>query len=185
MAETQSSFQMSPGDPAPDFTLPDAHGTAFTRASIHGKKGLLVIFACNHCPFVVYLAAALGDFAREVAPQAIHTVAINSNDISRYPQDGPEEMLRFSQEQRWDFPYLLDETQEVAKAHGAVCTPDFFLFDEGGKLFYTGQFDNSRPRNGEIPHAGDLREAVRRMLVHEGPLVRPFPSSGCNIKWKL
>lgn len=185
MAEILSSFEMRPGDAAPDFTLPDAHGTVFTRSDIAGAQGLLVVFACNHCPFVVHLAAALGDFAREIAPQAVNTVAINSNDLSRYPQDGPEPMLAFALEQGWDFPYLLDETQDIAKAYGAVCTPDFFLFDGAGKLFYAGQFDDSRPRNGETPHAGDLREAVRRMLTGEGPLIRPYPSSGCNIKWKV
>jgi thiol-disulfide isomerase/thioredoxin len=144
----------------------------------------MVVFACNHCPYVIHLADALGDFAREIALQGVGTVAINSNDLERYPQDGPELMKSFSVARHWDFPYLLDESQEVAKAYGAACTPDFFLFDAEGKLFYAGQFDDSRPRSGVEPHAGDLREAVRRMLGGEAPLVRPYPSSGCNIKWK-
>jgi peroxiredoxin len=185
MAETLSSFQMQFGAPAPNFTLPDAHGALHTRDEVAGSRGLLVVFACNHCPFVVHLARALGDFAREIAPLLVNTVAINSNDLSRYPQDCPEQMRSFAHDQAWDFPYLLDETQEVAKAFGAVCTPDFFLFNAAGTLFYAGQFDDSRPKNGETPHAGDLREAVRRMLANESPLVRPYPSSGCNIKWKL
>lgn len=175
---------MSPGDSAPDFSLPDADGNLVTRKEVAGVNGLLVVFACNHCPFVVHLAKELGAFAREISAQGVNTVAINSNDISRYPEDGPEGMKAFAAEQGWDFPYLLDLVQDVAKAHGAVCTPDFFLFDAKGKLFYAGQFDDSRPRNGETPHGGDLREAVRRMLAGEGPFIRPYPSSGCNIKWK-
>ncbi len=175
---------MSPGDAAPDFTLPDADGTRFSRAALAGPHGLLVVFACNHCPFVVHLADALGEFARAIKIDGVHTVAINSNDIERYPQDGPGPMKDFAREHGWDFPYLLDETQEVARAHGAACTPDFFLFTWDGKLSYTGQFDDSRPRSGLEPHGGDLREAVRRMLDGEQPLARPYPSSGCGIKWK-
>ncbi len=184
MSEVQSSFQLSPGDAAPDFSLPDADGKMLTRADAAGDGGLLVIFACNHCPFVVHLADAVGEFAREISAQGVNTVAINSNDLAKYPQDGPEPMTAFAAERGWDFPYLLDESQAVAKAHGAVCTPDFFLFDRMGKLFYAGQFDDSRPRSGLQPHGGDLREAVRRMLGGEQPLARPYPSSGCNIKWK-
>jgi peroxiredoxin len=184
MAEVLSSFQMSPGDAAPDFSLPDASGRIFTRAEVAGTCGLLVVFACNHCPFVIHLADELGNFARETAALGINTVAINSNDLVRYPQDGPEFMKAFAAERRWDFPYLLDESQTVAKAHGAECTPDFFLFDGEGKLFYTGQFDDSRPRSGHDCHGADMREAVRLMLHGETPSARPYPSSGCNIKWK-
>ena len=184
MSEVQSSFLLNPGDSAPDFSLPDADGRILTRAAVNGEHGLLVVFACNHCPYVVHLANALGELAREIAGQGVNTVAINPNDLSRYPQDGPEPMKELAAQWNWDFPYLLDESQEVAKAHSAACTPDFFLFDRDGKLFYTGQFDDSRPRGGLAAHGGDLREAVRRMLVGEQPLVRPYPSSGCNIKWK-
>ncbi len=175
---------LSPGDPAPDFALPDADGKIMTRAAVAGERGLLVVFACNHCPFVIHLANALGEFAREISLQGVNTVAINSNDLAKYPQDGPEPMKAFAAERSWNFPYLLDESQQVGKAHGATCTPDFFLFDAEGKLFYAGQFDDTRPRSGIEPHAGDLREAVRRMLAGEAPLARPYPSSGCNIKWK-
>ncbi len=184
MAETLSSFQMKPGDPAPDFTLPDADGTSHSRKEITGKNGLLVVFACNHCPFVIHLADALGDFAREIAEQGVNTVVINSNDLEHYPQDGPEPMKEFARDHRWEFPYLLDETQETATAHGATCTPDFFLFGANHRLFYAGQFDDSRPRSGQKAHGGDVREAVRRMLASEAPLARPYPSSGCGIKWK-
>ena len=184
MSEVLSTFRLHTGDPAPDFSLPDACGRVFSLNEVSGPKGLLVVFACNHCPFVIHLADALGDIAREIAPQGVHTVAINSNDAQKYPQDGPEPMKGFATEHRWEFPYLIDDSQEVAKAYGAACTPDFFLFDGNGRLFYTGQFDDSRPRSGKIPHGGDLREAIRRMLDGEQPLARPSPSSGCNIKWK-
>jgi peroxiredoxin len=184
MSEVLSSFLLKPGAPAPDFSLPDADGKIVTRTDASGARGLLVVFACNHCPFVIHLADALGDFAREISVQGVNTLAINSNDIEKYPQDGPEEMKLFAAERHWEFPYLIDASQEVAKAYGAECTPDFFLFDGSGKLFYAGQFDDSRPRGGKQAHGGDLREAVRRMLVGETPLARPYPSSGCNIKWK-
>jgi peroxiredoxin len=184
MSETLSSFQLTPGDAAPDFSLPDADGKTVSRADVNGAQGLLVVFACNHCPFVVHLADSLGEFAGEIAAIGVNTVAINSNDLERYPQDGPEQMKAFSAERGWNFPYLLDESQEVAKAYGAACTPDFFLFKSNGELFYAGQYDDSRPRSGQTPHGGDLREAVRRMLGGEQPLARPYPSSGCNIKWK-
>jgi peroxiredoxin len=185
MSEVLSTFRLHPGDSVPDFTLPDPDGRMISRADAAGAKGLLVVFACNHCPFVLHLADALGDLAREIARQEVGSVAINSNDVGNYPQDAPELMKIFSAEHRWEFPYLTDETQEVAKAYGAACTPDFFLIDAGGRLFYAGQFDDSRPRSsGQEAHGGDLREAVRRMLAGEAPLVRPYPSSGCNIKWK-
>lgn len=184
MSEVLSTFRLHPGDMIPDFNLPDADGNLMSRDGLAGAGGLLVVFACNHCPFVLHLAEALGDLAREIAEQGIHTVAINSNDVERYPQDGPEQMKAFAAEKRWDFPYLIDESQDTAKAFGAACTPDFFLSDAAGRLFYAGQFDDSRPRSGRDAHGGDLREAVRRMLDGEEPLARPYPSSGCNIKWK-
>lgn len=184
MAEVLSTFQMKFGDLAPDFALPDADGNTITLAQAQGENGLLVVFACNHCPFVVHLADLLGEYAREIAVLGVNTVAINSNDLEKYPQDGPEPMKTFARDRRWEFPYLIDESQEIAKAYGAACTPDFFLFDSAGRLFYAGQFDDTRPRSGDVPHGGDLREAVRRMLAGESLLPRPYPSSGCNIKWK-
>lgn len=184
MSEVQSTFQLRPGDTAPDFTLPDADGREISRGDAAGNAGLLVVFACNHCPFVIHVADTLGNVARELAGQGISTVAINSNDILKYPQDAPAEMKPFAAEHGWDFPYLLDESQEIAKAYGAACTPDFFLLDADGRLFYTGQFDDSRPRSGQDAHGGDVLEAARRMLGGEEPLARPYPSSGCNIKWR-
>lgn len=184
MSEVLSTFRLHPGDKVPDFSLPDTSGIEVSRDAAMGEKGLLVVFACNHCPFVIHLARALGNVAREIATQGVETVAINSNDAEKYPQDAPDLMAGFATEHGWDFPYLVDESQEVAKAFGAACTPDFFLCDGEGHLFYAGQFDDSRPRSGLEAHGGDLLEAVRRMLAGEEPLARPYPSSGCNIKWK-
>ncbi len=168
MPEILSTFRLQPGDQAPDFSLPDASGTIVSRADATGPAGLLVVFACNHCPFVIHLAAALGELAREISAQGVHTVAINPNDAEKYPQDAAEHMPEFARQSRWDFPYLIDASQEVAMAYGAACTP----------------FDDTRPRGGIAPHGGDLREAVRRMVEGEEPLARPYPSSGCSIKWK-
>jgi peroxiredoxin len=184
MPEVLSTFRLHPGDPAPDFSLPDASGRLFSRADANGPAGLLVVFACNHCPFVLHLADALGELAREISAQGVHTVAINPNDAQKYPQDAAEHMPAFARQYRWDFPYLIDESQEVARAYGAACTPDLFLLDAAGRIAYMGQFDDTRPRGGMAPHGGDLREAVRRMIEGEEPLARPYPSSGCSIKWK-
>ncbi|HSP42498.1 MAG TPA: thioredoxin family protein [Luteolibacter sp.] len=184
MPEVLSTFRLHLGDDAPDFTLPDATGQEFTRADCAGSAGLLVVFACNHCPFVIHLAEALGDLAREIADQGVGTVVINSNDTEKYPQDAPAHMPAFADEHGWDFPYLIDASQEVALAYGAACTPDFFLFDAAGKLVYAGQFDDTRPRSDRPVHGGDLREAVRRLASGEEPMPRQYPSSGCSIKWK-
>jgi peroxiredoxin len=184
MSEVQSTFRLRPGDPAPDFSLPFPGGNVLSRAGACGTSGLLVVFACNHCPYVIHLAGALGDFAREIAAQGVHTVAINSNDTQTHPQDSPARMPAFAAKHCWEFPYLIDGSQEVAIAYGAACTPDFFLLDAEGRLFYTGQFDDTRPYGGRQAHAGDLREAVRRMVAGEPPPERFYPGSGCNIKWK-
>jgi peroxiredoxin len=183
MAEVFSKFDLVPGDLAPDFSLPDASGKFHSRKESAGPNGMLLVFACNHCPFVTHLAAELGDFSREILKRGVSTVAINSNDIQKYPQDGPEPMLQFAKEMHWNFPYLMDASQEVAKSYGAACTPDFFLFDGRATLFYAGQFDETRPRSGKKPHGADLRDAVNRMLAGESPPRSSLPSSGCNIKW--
>jgi peroxiredoxin len=184
MPEVLSTFRLHAGDQAPDFSLPDPHGKFVSRADVMGPAGLLVVFACNHCPFVVHLADALGELAHEIQKQGVNTVAINPNDAENYPQDAAEHMVPFAAQHGWDFPYLIDASQEVAQAYSAACTPDFFLCDADGRITYMGQFDHSRPRSGVTPHGGDLREAVRRMTAGEDSLARPYPSSGCSIKWK-
>jgi peroxiredoxin len=184
MAEVLSTFHLKQGDDAPEFSLPNAWGKIVSRVEAARENGLLVIFACNHCPFVIHLADAVGSFAEEISKDGVGTVAINSNDLANYPQDGPEFMKSFARKHGWKFPYLLDESQEVARIHGAACTPDFFLFDGSGRLFYAGQFDDTRPKKGMEAHGGELREAVKRMLAGESVMERSYPSSGCNIKWK-
>lgn len=182
MAEVSSTFELRYGDCAPGFELPDAWKKNHSLKDVAGNSGTIVVFACNHCPFVIHLAKQLGALAREAAGIGVRTVAINSNDLEKYPQDGPEAMKEFAKESGWDFPYLLDRTQMTAKSYGAACTPDFFLFDPEGKLTYAGQFDDSRPGRG-IATGDDLRAAIGKMLGGEVPK-KGVPSSGCNIKWK-
>lgn len=184
MAEVPSTFQLSPGSVAPDFTLPDPSGRAVSLQQARGERGTLVVFACNHCPFVVHLADAVGRAADEWRGQGVNTVVISSNDVDNYPQDSPDNMAAFADSHGWSMPYLYDESQQVAKDYGAACTPDFFLFDGDLKLVYAGQFDDSRPRNGRPVTGDSLRAAVDALLAGEGPVQPQLPSTGCNIKWK-
>ena len=184
MSEVQSTFRLKPGDAPPAFELPEPSGQLHSFANLRGEKGILVFFACNHCPYVIHLAPAVGRLAEELAGAGISTVAIMSNDVEGYPDDHPDRMGAFAAESGWAFPYLYDESQEVAKGWSAACTPDFFLVDGEGRLFYTGQFDASRPRNDSEVTGADLRAAVGEMLAGGEPPREPYPSSGCNIKWK-
>ena len=183
MAATPST--MPPlGMKAPDFNLPDPHGENRSLADFSHSKGLLVAFICPHCPIVVHIRKELGSFGREYQAKGLGIVAISSNDLDQYPQDGPEGMLKESEEGGYTVPYLRDETQEVAKAYRAACTPDFFLFDGEKKLAYRGQFDGSRPGN-EVPVTGeDLRAAADAVLRGETVTEDQRASIGCNIKWK-
>lgn len=184
MAEVPSTFQLARGAAAPDFSLPDADGTLRTpRSLVAGRRGLLVAFVSNHCPYVVHLADALGRFAGEIEAAGVATVAIGSNDVERYPADGPDKMPDFAGTHGWRFPYLHDETQEVALAYAAACTPDFFLFDADLRLVYAGQFDGTRPGGG-TPDGADLAGAVADLLADRATAEPWSPSSGCNIKWK-
>ncbi|MBB5349841.1 peroxiredoxin [Haloferula luteola] len=184
MAETPSTFLLKSGEPAPCFALPDATGREHRLDEVSGPRGTLVVFVCNHCPYVVMLASALGSLADEWKTRGIGVVAITSNDVENYPQDGPEYMGDFASKHGWNFPYLYDATQEVAHAYGAACTPDFFLFDGEGALFYAGQFDDSRPKNEIPPSGNDLSAAVDALLSGAEPPSPARPSTGCNIKWK-
>ncbi|MEM6915610.1 MAG: thioredoxin family protein [Verrucomicrobiota bacterium] len=185
MAEVPSTFQLKPGQKAPDFQLPDGSGQVFSRDSLlEGKSGLLVAFVCNHCPFVVHLAESFGQFAEEVSSRGIATVAINANDVENYPADAPDKMVEFSETNGWSFPYLYDESQEVAKAYAAACTPDFYLFDSEGRLTYAGQYDETRPGRGGDPDGKDLRQSIEDLLANQATPEPWYPSSGCNIKWK-
>ncbi len=183
MAETPST--MAPlGMKAPDFTLPDTTGETVSLLDFEGGAGLLVVFICNHCPYVKHIAAGLADYGAEYQERGLGVVAIAANDAENYPQDGPEAMAREAEERGYTFPYLFDGTQEVAKAYTAACTPDFFLFDGDLELVYRGQLDSSRPGNG-LPVTGeDLRAATDAMLSGGPVSERQLPSVGCNIKWK-
>ena len=179
-----ASTMLPLGSQAPGFSLPNVDGSTVSLADFDGKSGLLVMFICNHCPFVVHLREHLAPFAREYQEQGLAVVAISSNDVENYPQDGPDPMQQEAKTQGYSFPYLLDETQAVAKAYHAACTPDFFLFDADRKLAYRGQFDDSRPDSG-IPVTGaDLRAACDAVLAGQSVPSEQRPSIGCNIKWK-
>ena len=183
MARTESTQRLRLGAAAPDFSLPDAHGKTWSMAQIAAGKPLLLVFACNHCPYVIHLRTALGTLATEFLGRGVNFVAINSNDSQSHPDDSPEHMPAFAQSAGWNFPYLVDATQHVAHAWHAACTPDFFLIDATGKLAYAGQFDSSRPKS-ETPITGsDLRAALEAVISSRPAPTPQIPSLGCNIKW--
>ena len=156
----------------------------FSLEEVPDGEPLLVVFLSNHCPFVKHLRGPLADFGREFIPRGLHMVGINSNDVEAYPADAPALMAVEVEEAGYPFPYVFDETQAVAKAYGAACTPDFFLYDGERTLVYRGQFDSSRP-SLDVPVTGeDLRAAAAAVLAGETPPAEQHPSVGCNIKWK-
>ncbi len=172
------------GTTAPDFSLLNVDGRTVSLADAAGPKGTVVMFICNHCPFVKHVADQLAALGRDVMPLGIGIVAISSNDVSTHPADSPEQMVHEAEDRGYPFPYLYDESQEVAKDYHAACTPDFFLFDASRKLVYRGQLDASRPGN-EIPVTGaDLRAAIDAVLAGRPVAAEQRPSLGCNIKWK-
>ena len=178
------SRMMALGAPAPDFHLPDTDNKMVSREDFDSKKALLVVFMCNHCPFVKHLRSALAAFADRNMKSGLAVVGINSNDASSHPADSPEKMVEEVESVGYHFPYLYDESQEVAKAFGATCTPDFFLYDENRALVYRGQFDSSRPGNDIPVTGGDLQAAVDAVLAGRETPAKQTPSVGCNIKWK-
>lgn len=173
------------GTAAPDFSLPDTvSGKTLGLSDVKGERGTVVMFLCNHCPYVVHVNPTLVRVAHEFISQGIGFVGISSNDIVHYPQDAPDKMALLAKEVGYPFPYLYDESQAVARAYDAACTPDFYVFDAEMKLYYRGRLDASRPKN-ELPSDGaDLRGALLQMLGGEGPPEKQYPSGGCNIKWK-
>lgn len=170
---------------APEFTLLDTvSGQQKSLSDLKGLRGTLVCFICNHCPFVVHVNPQLIQLAKDYQDRGIRFVAISSNDAVIYPQDGPEKMKEVAAELGYSFPYLYDESQAVAKAYDAVCTPDFYLLDNNCRLVYHGQLDDARPGN-ELPLTGkDMRLAMDKLLQGESPLKLQKPSIGCSIKWK-
>jgi len=172
------------GAPAPDFELLNVDSRTVRLSDFKDAKALLVIFMCNHCPFVKHVADGLVSLARDYMPRGVAIVGINSNDTSAHPDDSPERMVQEVEQRGYPFPYLFDEDQSVAKAYGASCTPDFFLYDGQRKLVYRGQMDSSRPQSN-IPVTGkDLRAALDAVLAGKPVSQDQAPSIGCNIKWK-
>lgn len=183
MALTES--QMLPlGTQAPDFELTNVVTSSLQkRDELKGSEGTLIVFMCNHCPYVVHLLDALIAKAANWKTKGVHTIGISSNSVLTHPQDGPEAMQTLAMEKKFDFPYLYDPDQKVANAYDAACTPDFYLFDSKLHLYYRGRFDGSRPGNEEPLTGLDLDQAITAMLQHKTPLARQLPSMGCNIKW--
>ena len=183
MAATPSTM-LALGTTAPAFDLPDVRGGRVTLGDLSDAKALLVMFLCNHCPFVRHMRGELAKLPRDYASMGLAVVGICSNDPERYPQDNFPAMVAEAKDAGWTFPYLHDADQAVAKAFRAACTPDFFLFDRARRLAYRGQFDASRPSNG-LPVTGhDLRAAIDAVLRGQSPVAEQLPSLGCNIKWK-
>jgi thiol-disulfide isomerase/thioredoxin len=187
---------MELGSPAPDFDLPDMAdpgGGRRSLASFAGSPALLVAFICNHCPFVLHILDGLVTFAADYRPKGLRTVAISANDVDTHPNDAPDRMTEMARGRGFQFPYLYDASQRTALDYGAICTPDFFLFDGGRRLFYRGQFDGSRPHTewdadkprNIVPVTGaDLRAAADALLAGAAPPANQRPSAGCSIKWK-
>jgi hypothetical protein len=184
MAESSSMLPL--GTALPPIVLPNAVDWApvDVRALAEGKRGSLVLFLCNHCPFVVHVRGELVRVAHEALDRGLAVVAINSNDLETYPQDGPQAMARLAREENWRFPFLFDDTQDVARAMRAQCTPDLYAFDAAGKLVYRGQFDDSRPSNGKPVTGRDLRTAIDDIASGRTPSPEQKPAVGCSIKWR-
>jgi peroxiredoxin len=183
MVKTASTMKEI-GTPAPGFTLTNVDGRLVGLDDFKDKPALLVIFMCNHCPFVKHVADGLTRLAMDYMPKGVAIVGINSNDAATHPQDSPEQMVHEAEARGYPFPYLYDETQEVAQAYGAACTPDFFLYDKQRKLVYRGQFDASRPGNNVPVTGNDLRAALDALLAGKSLPEKHIPSIGCNIKWR-
>jgi peroxiredoxin len=184
MALTASTM-LPLGTQAPDFELPDVrYGETISLSSFTGDKALLVMFICQHCPFVKHVQQELAQLGKDYVSQGLAIVAISANDAKNYPDDSPESLKKMAVELGFNFPLCYDESQETAKAYTAACTPDFFLFDRDLKLVYRGQLDDSRPSNGKPVTGEDLRAAVEAVLAEQPLKGEQKPSVGCNIKWK-
>jgi peroxiredoxin len=184
MADTPS-VMVDLGTKAPDFTLEDVvSGEKKSLSKLKSDKATVIMFICNHCPFVKHVQDELVRLANDYIPKGVSFVAISSNDADNYPQDSPEKMKEVAEEKGYPFPYLFDETQEVAKAYQAACTPDFYIYDGDLKLVYRGQLDDSRPGNNEPVNGKDIRAALDNILAGKPVDEHQKPSIGCNIKWK-
>jgi peroxiredoxin len=179
-----NSTMLPLGTPAPDFHLPDPSGKAYSLADFQGAQALVVAFICNHCPYVKHLRGGLAALGRDYQPRGVAIVGISSNDVVHYPADSPARMAEEATAAGYTFPCLYDESQAVAKAYRAACTPDFFIFDRSRRLVYRGQFDDSRPGNSRPVTGRDLRNALEELLAGRSVDPHQTPSLGCNIKWK-
>jgi len=179
-----ASTMMPLGTEAPPFSLPDPEGNTVSLSDYESSKAYLIMFICNHCPYVKHVRQELARLGKEYQDKGVAVIAVNSNDVANYPDDSPEKMAEEVKTQGYTFPYLYDATQEVAKAYGAACTPDFFLFDANKKLVYRGQLDDSRPGNDKPVTGADLRGALEAVLTGKPAPEEQKPSMGCNIKWK-
>ncbi|MGE0770448.1 MAG: thioredoxin family protein [Cyclobacteriaceae bacterium] len=184
MAQTPSTM-INLGRRAVEFTLPDTvSGKDVSLKDVKGKNATVIMFICNHCPFVKHVNNELVQIAKDYMANDVVFIAISSNDVEHYPDDSPDKMKKVAQQLGYPFPYLYDETQEVAKAYGAACTPDFFLYDADLELVYRGQLDDSRPGNDKPVDGKDLRAAIDAILAGDPVSEDQRPSVGCNIKWK-
>jgi peroxiredoxin len=184
MVETASTM-LPLGTKAPSFTLLDVvSNKELSLQDIKSEQGTVIMFICNHCPYVIHIQSKLFEIAKHYQAQGIQFAAINANDVENYPEDSPEKMKKLAQEYNISFPYLFDETQAVAKAYNAVCTPDFFLFDKDLRCVYRGQFDSARPGNNKPVTGESLTQAMDALLNNEVIDSEQIPSVGCNIKWK-
>lgn len=178
-----ASTMLPLGTTAPAFSLPDTQGKNVSLADFSAAPALLVMFICNHCPFVKHIRTGLAQLARDYQARGAAIVGISSNDVGSHLDDSPEKMAQEARDAGYVFPYLYDESQQVAQAYRAACTPDFFLFDRDKRLVYRGQLDDSRPGNGIPVTGGDLRAALDAVLAGKAPAAEQKPSIGCNIKW--
>ncbi|MFT6960021.1 MAG: peroxiredoxin [Polaribacter sp.] len=184
MAFTESN-KFTIGKKAPDFTLLNTiNNKVLSLNDAKGEKGTVLMFICNHCPFVIHVNTTLVEMANEYQAKGINFIAISSNEIENYPQDGPQLMTQVAEKLKYPFPYLFDETQEVAKAYDAACTPDFYVFDANLKAVYHGQLDDARPGNGKPVTGQDIRNAMDNLLENKRALDNQKPSVGCGIKWR-
>lgn len=184
MALTESNM-LPLGTQAPAFSLPDTiSGNTISLDEVATDVGTVVMFLCNHCPYVIHVNPEIVRLVDDYRAKGVGFVAISSNDVVNYPQDGPEKMTEHAREVGYNFPYLYDESQEVARAYDAACTPDFYVFDGDRNLYYRGRLDGSRPGNQNALTGADLRHALDEMLAGHAALEKQYPSAGCNIKWK-
>ena len=183
MSRTPSTM-LELGTRAPDFDLPDSLSGGSVSLSDYRDMPLLIVFSCNHCPYVLHLLKSFAEYAREAEKSGLSVVMINANDIDNYPADSPQKMIDLAKEYELDFPYLYDESQQAAMAYRAACTPDFFLFDSQHRLVYRGQYDASRPGNDEEITGVDLKSASQALLEDNAISAQQLPSMGCNIKWR-